>query len=84
VEIGGLEGTKSRALEFMCEHWGVDPARTLAFGDADNDVDMLRFAGCGVVVGGMTEEVRDVADEIVPPVEEDGVAVYVEKLLGDL
>src|SRR3712207_5845200 len=43
VEVGGLEGTKSRALEYLCELWGVDPARAIAFGDADNDVDMLRF-----------------------------------------
>ena len=31
---------------------GVDPARAIAFGDADNDIDMLRFAGHGVAVGG--------------------------------
>ena len=82
VEISGYEGTKSRALEFMCAHWNVDPARTIAFGDADNDVDMLSFAGHGVSVGGKTEAVRDAADAIVPPVEEDGVPEYLEKLLG--
>ncbi len=84
VEIGGLEGTKSRALEFLCGRWGVDPSRTIAFGDADNDIDMLRFAGLGVAVGGMNDEVREAADAVAPPVDEDGVAVYVEKLLGDL
>jgi len=83
VEIGGLEGTKSKALKFLCGHWGVDPARAIAFGDADNDVDMLRFAGHGVAVGGLTEEVREAADEVVPPVEEDGVAAYLERLLGE-
>jgi Cof subfamily protein (haloacid dehalogenase superfamily) len=82
VEIGGLEGTKSKALRFLCDHWGVDPARTIAFGDADNDIDMLRFAGHGVAVGGMTEEVREAADAVAPSVNEDGVASYVEKLLG--
>ncbi|MGI8910507.1 MAG: Cof-type HAD-IIB family hydrolase [Rubrobacteraceae bacterium] len=81
VEIGGLEGTKSTALEFLCGHWGVDPARAIAFGDADNDVDMLRFVGHGVAVGGLTEEVREAANEVVPPVEEDGVARYLERLL---
>jgi Cof subfamily protein (haloacid dehalogenase superfamily) len=84
VEIGGLEGTKSKALRFLCDHWGIDPARTIAFGDADNDVDMLRFAGHGVAVGGMTDEVREAADAVAPPVNEDGVASYLEKLLGDL
>jgi Cof subfamily protein (haloacid dehalogenase superfamily) len=82
VEIGGIEGTKSRALKFLCELWGIDPARAIAFGDADNDVDMLRFVGCGVAVGGMTDEVREAADVVAPPVDEDGVATYLEKLLG--
>jgi Cof subfamily protein (haloacid dehalogenase superfamily) len=82
VEIGGLEGTKSKALKFLCERWGIDPAHTIAFGDADNDVDMLRFAGHGVAVGGMTDEVREAADAVAPPVDEDGVASYLEKMLG--
>src|SRR5919199_1157749 len=54
VEVGGREGTKSEGLKFLCEHWEIDPARTLAFGDAENDIDMLAFAGLGVAVGGMS------------------------------
>lgn len=81
VEISSLEGTKSKALSFLCDRWGIDTGRVLAFGDADNDVDMLRFAGRGVAVGPMTAEVREAADDIVPGVDEDGVARYVEKLL---
>jgi Cof subfamily protein (haloacid dehalogenase superfamily) len=76
VEVGGLEGTKSNALRFLCEHWGIDHGRAIAFGDADNDVDMLRFVGHGVAVGGMTDEVREAADAVAPPVNEDGVAIY--------
>jgi Cof subfamily protein (haloacid dehalogenase superfamily) len=83
VEVGGLEGTKSSALKFLCGRWGIDPARTLAFGDADNDIDMLSFAGLGVVVGGMTEEVRAAADAVAPPVSEDGVASFVRRLVEE-
>jgi Cof subfamily protein (haloacid dehalogenase superfamily) len=83
VEVGGLEGTKSRALDFLCGRWGIDPGRVIAFGDADNDIDMLRYVGHGVAVGGMTERVREAADAVAPPVEEDGVAAYLERLLGE-
>jgi Cof subfamily protein (haloacid dehalogenase superfamily) len=82
VEIGSLQGTKASALGFLCERWGIEPERVLAFGDADNDIDMLRFAGHGVAVGGISGEVRDAADRVVPGVDEDGVAGYVETLLG--
>ena len=81
VEISGYEGTKSKALEFMCGHWKVEAARTIAFGDADNDIDMLSFAGHGVSVGGKTAAVREAADAIAPSVYEDGVPHYIEKLL---
>lgn len=81
VEVGGLKGTKSQALEFLCDRWGIEPGRTLAFGDADNDIDMLRFAGHGVAVGGMTEAVREAADTVAPSIDEDGVATYLEELL---
>jgi Cof subfamily protein (haloacid dehalogenase superfamily) len=81
VEVGGLEGTKASALEFLCTLWGIDPERTLAFGDADNDIDMLSFAGLGVAVGGMNEAVRAAADAVAPPVDEDGVASFIHGLV---
>jgi Cof subfamily protein (haloacid dehalogenase superfamily) len=84
VEVGSVEGTKASALGFLCERWAIEPERVLAFGDADNDIDMLRFAGHGVAVGGMTGDVREAADEVVPGVDEDGVAGYVETLLRGL
>lgn len=83
VEVGGLLGTKSEGLKFLCERWGIEPGRTLAFGDADNDVDMLRFAGCGVAVGPMDEGVRAAADAVAPSVNEDGVARFVRELVGE-
>ena len=81
VEVGNLEGTKASALRFLCGLWRIDASRAIAFGDADNDVDMLRFVGHGVAVGGMTDEVREAADAVAPPVNEDGVASYLEGLL---
>ena len=83
VEVGGLKGTKSAALEFLCGLWEVDPARTMAFGDADNDIDMLSFAGLGVAVGGMSEEVRAAADTVAPPVDEDGVASFIRNFVEE-
>ena len=44
---------------------------------------MLRFVGYGVAVGPMDDEVRAAADAVVPPVHEDGVARFVQKLVGE-
>lgn len=82
VEIGAADGKKSAALNFLCEKWGIPPERIIAFGDGENDIDMLRFAGRGVAVGGMTEAVRNAADEMTASVGEEGVARYIEGILS--
>jgi Cof subfamily protein (haloacid dehalogenase superfamily) len=81
VEIGAAEGMKSAALNFLCEKWGIPAKNVAAFGDGENDIDMLRFAGLGVAVGGMTDAVREAADEATHPVTEEGVARYIERIL---
>lgn len=54
--------TKGHALSVLCEHLGVDPARTAAFGDADSDITMLKNAGHGYAMGQASERVRAAAD----------------------
>jgi len=82
VEIMSPESSKSQALSFLCEHWNIDPKRVLAFGDADNDIDMLRFAVQGVAVEPMTKEVREAAHTVLEQ-SSGGVARYLEDLLDN-
>jgi Cof subfamily protein (haloacid dehalogenase superfamily) len=82
VEVGGLEGRKSLALKHLCEQWGVAPERTIAFGDAENDVDLLEFAGLGVAMGNARPHVQAAADDVTASIGEDGVARYLERLVG--
>lgn len=83
VEVTAPESTKSRALSFLCERWNIDPERVVAFGDAENDIDMLRFAGRGVAVNPMTEQVREAADDLILTPGDDGVARYLKDLMGN-
>ena len=80
-EILHPEGGKDKALEWLCEHLGISRQETIAFGNGYNDVPMIRWAGLGIAVGGAVPDVLEVADEVVPPIEEDGVAQYLEGLL---
>lgn len=82
VEVGGLAGIKSRALAALCEAWGIGAHEVVAFGDGENDIDMLRFAGRGVAVGGITPAVREAADDVTHDVYGEGVARYVERLIS--
>lgn len=82
VEMTQRGVTKASALAALAEEWGIDSADTLAFGDMPNDISMLRWAGKAVVVANAHPDARAVADEITLSNLEDGVAVYLERLLN--
>lgn len=52
----------------------------VAFGDNNNDVEMLQWAGLGVAMGNALPEVKALADRVAPTNDEFGVAAVVEEL----
>ena len=66
-------GGKMNGFKRYLELAGIAPEETIAFGDADNDVDMIRFAGIGVAMGNASEEVKAVADYVTADIDDDGI-----------
>jgi Cof subfamily protein (haloacid dehalogenase superfamily) len=76
--------TKATGLAVACDAVGVDPSDVLVFGDMPNDLTMFAWAGWGsVAVANAHEYVRAVADEVTLSCQEDGVAVYLDRLLAN-
>lgn len=71
VPVGVDKGT---GLKRVAGALGVPVADTVALGDSDNDLEMLRTAGVGVAMGGSAPHVRSAADLVTAPLEEDGLA----------
>ncbi len=65
---------KGQAVRRICRCLNVDLADTIGFGDSGNDLEMLRTVGTSVCMGNAAESVQHEADQICPPVEEDGIA----------
>lgn len=82
AEIGPADHDKGSGLRWLCTHLGVDAARVIAVGDEQNDLTMLEWAGRGVAVSNADPRVRMVADEIIGSNLEDGVARFLEELVG--
>ena len=55
--------------------------QTVAFGDGENDVELLEWAGYGVAVANAHERLRALADLVCPPADEEGVAQVIEAVL---
>ncbi|WP_213451122.1 HAD family hydrolase [Rhizomonospora bruguierae] len=74
---------KATGLAVVAEALGVDPADVLVFGDMPNDLPMFTWAGWSrVAVSNAHPVVRRAADEVTLRNDDDGVAVYLDRLLS--
>ena len=64
---------KKNGIRKVLEYYGISRDEIMAFGDADNDLDMIEFAGTGVVMGNGTDRMKEIADYVTTSVDEDGV-----------
>ena len=75
--------SKGWALEKLAARLGVGRLETMAIGDNWNDVEMLEWAGQGVLMSNASAELRTMARlrgwKQAPPNDEDGVAVILER-----
>lgn len=81
VEINAQGATKGEALLWLADHLGIDRMDTMAFGDGENDISMLKAAGIGVAMENGQDSVKAAANELTLTNDQDGVAVAIEKLI---
>ncbi len=68
----------------ICKREGIAPENTVAFGDSDNDIEMLKAAGLSVAMSNGSEEVRRVATAKTASNDENGFSKIMTKLLQNL
>lgn len=82
VEISAAESGKGASLRKLCSKLSIPAECVAAFGNGDNDADMLRFAHLGVAVENATDKCKAAADHICPANDENGVAQTLRKIIG--
>ena len=82
VELTPPGADKGSAVARFAEQVGIDSAHVLAFGDNQNDLTLLKWAGHGVAMGNALDMVKDVADEVTGTNLEFGVAQVINRILG--
>jgi hypothetical protein len=83
LEFAEAGVTKGSGLEFLARRLGFTTDETVAFGDGENDIELVEWAGYGVAVENAHERVKAVADWICPSARDEGVAQVLESLLLD-
>ncbi|RRS29918.1 MAG: haloacid dehalogenase [Epsilonproteobacteria bacterium (ex Lamellibrachia satsuma)] len=75
------EGDKAHALQKVADYMNRDTHEMTVFGDSINDIGMFKLAGTSVAVSNALDEVKEVADIILPHSnDEDGVARYLNEI----
>lgn len=73
--------SKGETLRVLADIFGVDMSETMACGDSENDIDIIKAAAVGVAMANADEDVKAVADYITLSNEENGVADVIRKLV---
>lgn len=73
--------TKASGLQVVAQSLGVAREHVIAFGDEDNDFEMIEWAGHGVAMGNGHPKLKELAKEVTDTNDRDGIAMVLERLL---
>ena len=79
LELMPLGITKGSGLQALTELLHIPMANVMAFGDGENDIEMLQAAGIGIAMENAMEEVKAAADDITAGNNNDGIAAALRK-----
>lgn len=78
LEVLPSNTSKGKGVMRVMKDLNIPPENTLAIGDGENDVEMLKAVGTSVAMGNAVQALKDVAGQVVGSNDEDGVAQAIE------
>lgn len=83
-DIANIDSNKGIAVKKMLEILDIKKEETIAIDDDNNDLSMFEQVGYKVAMGNAIDIVKEKADEITLSNDEDGVAVFLDKMLKEM
>ena len=81
LEFMNKDVSKGKVLKQLVDKLDIKPSEVMAFGDSNNDKDMLELAGLGVAMGNANDNIKAIADVITDDHNQDGIARIVKQYL---
>ncbi|GAA5416656.1 5-amino-6-(5-phospho-D-ribitylamino)uracil phosphatase YitU [Paraliobacillus ryukyuensis] len=82
IEIVRKGMNKAVGLKRIAHYYHIPQERVIAFGDEDNDLEMIEYAGVGVAMGNAIDELKQLANHTTLTNEENGIGSFLENYLG--
>ena len=79
LDLAPIGVSKASGLAHVAERLGISADDALAVGDGRNDLEMFSWARRSVAMGQAIQAVRDAADDVTGPVDEDGLATELDR-----
>lgn len=76
VDIIPANSGKGKAVNEILNYYNINKEDAIAFGDGNNDVEMLKAVGCGIAMGNAKDDVKNQADVVCKSAEDDGIYHY--------
>ena len=80
-ELYAKKNTKASGILTALKYLDIPVENSYAFGDERNDIEMLSTVGMGIAMGNAKDEVKKYAKKVTDTVENDGVAVGIDKYI---
>ncbi|MFS1515660.1 Cof-type HAD-IIB family hydrolase [Bacillus sp. SM2101] len=81
IEIVKAGLNKAVGLKKIADYYQIPRSRIIAFGDEDNDLEMIDYAGFGIAMGNAIDELKSLAKDITTTNEQDGVGKALANIL---
>lgn len=82
IEIVKKGMNKAIGLQKVAYYYNIPADHIIAFGDEDNDLEMVEFAGTGVAMGNAIDELKNIAKHVTDTNEQDGIGTFLEQYLN--
>ena len=83
LEIYSNEVSKATGILDVLHELNIDIKDSYCFGDGPNDVEMFETVGHPIAMGNAIEDIKKRAEIICPSVQENGVAIQLEKMFNE-
>ena len=83
LEIMHPNVSKGNGINFLLKKYGLNPENVMAFGDAENDLEMLFSVKYGIAMENANEEIKSKVKYVAGRNSEDGVINFISDLIGE-
>lgn len=83
TDIINKESSKAVGIAKICSYFGIPKEETLALGDGENDIEMLKYCGIGVAMGNANDYVKSQADYVTSSVDDEGILHAIEHFIKE-